>query len=96
MLIDKMAERVGFEPTVRERTLDFESSTFGLSATSPFLQLKLRYCLGHHNNVTIRTLCTILLQSGYLSADLSGINPGWYCTVHPEKKQVQRHLFICV
>ena len=31
-----MAERVGFEPTVREnRTPDFESGTFDHSATSP-------------------------------------------------------------
>ena len=33
-----MAERVGFEPTVREnRTLDFESSSFDHSDTSPNL-----------------------------------------------------------
>jgi hypothetical protein len=30
-----MAERVGFEPTDRYRSLDFESSTFDHSATSP-------------------------------------------------------------
>ena len=30
-----MAERVGFEPTVPYGTLDFESSTFDLSDTSP-------------------------------------------------------------
>ena len=37
-----MAERVGFEPTVREnRTLDFESSSFDHSDTSPdFLNAK--------------------------------------------------------
>ena len=32
-----MAERVGFEPTVRvNRTLDFESSPFDHSGTSPY------------------------------------------------------------
>ena len=31
----KMAERVGFEPTVPCGTLDFESSTFDHSDTSP-------------------------------------------------------------
>ena len=30
-----LAERVGFEPTVPCGTLDFESSTFGHSATAP-------------------------------------------------------------
>src|ERR1700757_4705888 len=34
--IELLAERVGFEPTVRyNRTLDFESSAFDHSATSP-------------------------------------------------------------
>lgn len=34
--MDLLAERVGFEPTVREtRTLDFESSAFDHSATFP-------------------------------------------------------------
>ena len=36
LFVDKLAERVGFEPTVREnRTPDFESGTFDHSATSP-------------------------------------------------------------
>ena len=36
ILIKYLAERVGFEPTVREnRTPDFESGTFDHSATSP-------------------------------------------------------------
>ena len=30
-----LAERVGFEPTVRCRTIDFESNTFDHSDTSP-------------------------------------------------------------
>ena len=30
-----LAERVGFEPTVRFRTHDFQSCTFGLSVISP-------------------------------------------------------------
>ena len=34
-----MAERVGFEPTVPCGTLDFESSTFDLSDTSPQIRL---------------------------------------------------------
>jgi hypothetical protein len=34
-----LAERVGFEPTVPCGTPDFESGTFGHSATSPALQL---------------------------------------------------------
>ena len=33
-----LAERVGFEPTVHCCTLDFESSTFDHSDTSPFEQ----------------------------------------------------------
>ncbi len=32
---NKLAERVGFEPTVPCGTPDFESGTFGHSATSP-------------------------------------------------------------
>ena len=32
-----LAERVGFEPTVRCRTIDFESNTIDLSDTSPLL-----------------------------------------------------------
>ncbi len=36
LFVDQLAERVGFEPTVREnRTPDFESGTFDHSATSP-------------------------------------------------------------
>ena len=35
-----MAERVGFEPTVPCGTLDFESSTFDLSDTSPLIAVK--------------------------------------------------------
>ncbi len=31
-----LAERVGFEPTVRCRTIDFESITFDHSDTSPY------------------------------------------------------------
>ena len=31
-----LAERVGFEPTVRCRTFDFESNTFDHSDTSPY------------------------------------------------------------
>ena len=31
-----LAERVGFEPTVRCRTSDFESDTFDHSDTSPY------------------------------------------------------------
>ena len=33
-----LAERVGFEPTDRKRSLDFESSTFDHSVTSPKLK----------------------------------------------------------
>ena len=35
VFIDALAERVGFEPTVPCGTPDFESGTFGHSATSP-------------------------------------------------------------
>ena len=35
MTINDLAERVGFEPTVPFSTPDFESGTFGHSATSP-------------------------------------------------------------
>ena len=38
MFIDYLAERVGFEPTVPCGTPDFESGTFGHSATSPATQ----------------------------------------------------------
>ena len=41
----KLAERGGFEPPVRvKRTLDFESSTFNLSDTSP-QSISSTYCL---------------------------------------------------
>ena len=39
LFIGDLAERVGFEPTVPCGTPDFESGTFGHSATSPSLKL---------------------------------------------------------
>ncbi|MEA3121859.1 MAG: hypothetical protein QOH33_1417 [Paraburkholderia sp.] len=51
VLIDILAERVGFEPTVRyNRTPDFESGAFDHSATFPSFRIMLRvrpspYCL---------------------------------------------------
>ncbi len=43
-IIKKMAERVGFEPTVGVKpTHNFQSCSFGLSDTSPFKRSKRKY-----------------------------------------------------
>ena len=45
-----MADGVGFEPTVRCRTLDFESSTFDHSDTHPYMNFKnITYYIIKHN-----------------------------------------------
>jgi hypothetical protein len=75
-----LAERVGFEPTVTCATPDFESGTFGHSATSPLGALILSADLGnqfsqpahvglqHRWNINTTVFALIVLQDSHEGA----------------------------
>ncbi len=114
-----MAERVGFEPTVREADTRFRVehirplchlsvfTTETAALPEPHLMtaglLHINFAhpfpglpvfLYRRKYVTMCTLCTILMQLWYRATNHSGREQVSYCTVHPEKKQVQLHFFI--